>query len=712
MKRILSVLLLCGSVWLANAQNKINRYEYWFDQNYSGKSSVSITAANQYTLSTSLATTGLENGLHTVNIRFRDDSLKWSAVVTQFFYKNGSGKDTVRKISQYQYWIDDDFQHLKTVAVSPGVVQYQLNGMQDMSAFSNGIHTLNLRLMDHTGFWSPVVTQFFYKVGVNVHAGSDNIVEAEYWVDQEFSNKMAVSIVPKNQLMLVSNLDASAYSNGIHVFNLRFKDGKGLWSAVVSSFFYKVEASVSAAKDSMVAAEYWVDDDFSHRTSDWMSPKNQWVFLKNLDVNQTSEGLHSIQIRFRDGKGMWSAVVSQFFYKAKPGLAGENMISEYRYWVDGADTAITRVVLPTPVNPYELAVNMDMTHLWKGIHQMHLQFKDTLGNWSVVLTDTFEKKSHPLALFDMKKYRFCDSGTVLFANHSVDFDSVTWDFGDGTISHNIHPEHQYAVEGKFAVKLWIADTTAKLSDQYMFADSVFIEKTPYFGFGKDTSACAQSGFTLQVPDKPGRTFSWNDHSTKKTLEPKNTGNYFCKVTTVLGCHWSDTIAVAIKPLAIPGFTLNINKTTVDFTDASQNASSLLWKFGDNVSSIQRNPTHSYPSVGVYTAWQIVQNSCNTDSISKTVQIVQSRVQGLENPENWVVYPNPFSDWCYLRIPETAGTLTVRVFASDGRWIQQTGWMQKPNMLEIDLRDVSDGVYRMEILDSNQRHYFTIVKQSK
>ncbi|HNG84150.1 MAG TPA: PKD domain-containing protein, partial [Bacteroidia bacterium] len=60
--------------------------------------------------------------------------------------------------------------------------------------------------------------------------------------------------------------------------------------------------------------------------------------------------------------------------------------------------------------------------------------------------------------------------------------------------------------------------------------------------------------------------------------------------------------------------------TVTFTNSSTNATSYSWDFGDNGTSTDKDPQHTYTSGGVYTVQLTVTGAGGTNSISKTVNI--------------------------------------------------------------------------------------------
>lgn len=72
-------------------------------------------------------------------------------------------------------------------------------------------------------------------------------------------------------------------------------------------------------------------------------------------------------------------------------------------------------------------------------------------------------------------------------------------------------------------------------------------------------------------------------------------------------------------------------TSMGFTDASTGDKSgvtYLWDFGDNTTSSESNPKHTYSTPGQYTVKLTVRNSCNvkSDAIPRTVNIISRPTQ--------------------------------------------------------------------------------------
>ncbi|MCC7296920.1 MAG: T9SS type A sorting domain-containing protein [Bacteroidia bacterium] len=257
----------------------------------------------------------------------------------------------------------------------------------------------------------------------------------------------------------------------------------------------------------------------------------------------------------------------------------------------------------------------------------------------------------------------------------------------------------------------IIDTSAGLNAQYLLKDSVEITNSPNFNLGADTAVCANANYKLETVVAPGYTYLWQDNSTGHFLMPQKSGTYSCMVKNKMGCFYADTVQLVIKPLAIPKFDYTVNKTQVIFADSSKNANGILWKFGDNTTSNQLNPVHNYPDLGTYTAWQIVSNSCNTDSVSHTIIINQTRVKMFLGEGNMVLYPNPTAGLIYLENLHEWNAAEIKIYAANGKEISNNCTYHYFNgKLQVDLTSVADGIYIVQVVQNAHSTSYSIVKQ--
>ncbi|HEU4717064.1 MAG TPA: M4 family metallopeptidase, partial [Bacteroidia bacterium] len=82
----------------------------------------------------------------------------------------------------------------------------------------------------------------------------------------------------------------------------------------------------------------------------------------------------------------------------------------------------------------------------------------------------------------------------------------------------------------------------------------------------------------------------------------------------VGAQFSASVAASFSADVTNSCTL---PATVNFTNTSSNASNATWNFGDNTTSTQTNPTHTYTQNGTYSVSLSVNSACGTDSILQT-----------------------------------------------------------------------------------------------
>ena len=384
MKYIQLFIVLLFAYYTANAQNKIKGYEYWFDNDYTNKVVTSITPVPLFALNTLVPTTGLTSGIHTVQIRTWNESALFSSTLSQFFYKMPETAASTTIVA-YEYWIDNDY--ASAVSVTTPIQQYAaINQLINAQALITGIHTFNIRFKDNTQKWSSALSQFFYKMPET--AESSNIVAYEYWIDNDYASAVSVT-TPIQQYAAINQLiNAQALSNGIHTLNIRFKDNTQKWSSTLSQFFYKIPETTAVS--SIVTYEYWIDNDYESAVSVSTTAQQQVSVNQLINVLELSNGIHTFNIRFKDNAKQWGSILSQFFYKIPSQTVANNLITAYRYWVDDDFEKATNVMLSTAVQQFNLIDNITLTQVTRGEHSINFQFKDAMGLWSLVTTDSIQ----------------------------------------------------------------------------------------------------------------------------------------------------------------------------------------------------------------------------------------------------------------------------------------------------------------------------------
>jgi len=125
----------------------------------------------------------------------------------------------------------------------------------------------------------------------------------------------------------------------------------------------------------------------------------------------------------------------------------------------------------------------------------------------------------------------------------------------------------------------------------------------------------------------------------------------------------------VQAVPIADFTYIINDKYVKFTNASQNASSYRWYFGDGSQAISANPAHGYASYGEYDVKLVSYTNTCIDSITYTITI--DGTSGLEHifkkNHSLRVFPNPAkSNFTIEFTTQTLNDIEVEILDNGGK----------------------------------------------
>jgi len=144
----------------SNAQNKINSYQYWFDNDYSSRKLTLVSPVEHLELDALLPLENISEGLHIFTIRFKDSKGKWSIPVNHYFYKQNSIHEA-NKIVAYRYWFNEDIENTTYDFVTNAVQLLTLNDDLDLTGLENGEYIIHFQFKDISGKWSLVTSDNF-----------------------------------------------------------------------------------------------------------------------------------------------------------------------------------------------------------------------------------------------------------------------------------------------------------------------------------------------------------------------------------------------------------------------------------------------------------------------------------------------------------------------------------------------------------------------
>jgi PKD repeat protein len=234
MKALFSVTLALLCSLSAHSQGQITGYEYWFDDNYIERVSSTLSPTASVELDLEVGVQDLSLGLHVYNVRFADDSGRFSSVLSQVFLCGGSQN----LIDAMEYWFDDEYEQATLVEFSPQL-HHSFNSMVNVSALSDGLHRMHIRFRESGGFWSAANSDFIQKYGSS-SSMLNQIKGYRYWLDDTAESAVSIELgVAVSPFELIETINMQPIPHGIHVTHYQFQDLSGLWSVVLSDTIMK-----------------------------------------------------------------------------------------------------------------------------------------------------------------------------------------------------------------------------------------------------------------------------------------------------------------------------------------------------------------------------------------------------------------------------------------------------------------------------------------
>lgn len=167
----------------------------------------------------------------------------------------------------------------------------------------------------------------------------------------------------------------------------------------------------------------------------------------------------------------------------------------------------------------------------------------------------------------------------------------------------------------------------------------------------------------------------------------------------------ETMCYCNMPLPFASYTWLDNGLTVDFTDASANATGWAWDFGDG-SPIDnnQNPSHTYATDSTYYVCLTVNNPCGQHTSCDSVDVYAQGVEGNKLLESILCYPNPAHDKLSVHLNlESTQTIAIQIQSILGNIVYNKLNMQGVGKIEqsIDISDMTPGVYTISIHTKEQ-----------
>ncbi|PXX96833.1 hypothetical protein DF185_19520 [Marinifilum breve] len=515
---------------------KIHSFEYWIDDDFSNRQTSAIPISEVANINQVIDTKSLSNGFHSIHFRYKDDSKQWSIPVTTFFRKYNAGSEAlVRKVNQFECWVDDDFDNRISSSI-PANTSVNIDQVIDTKSLSNGFHSIHFRFKDDTNQWSTPVTSFFRKYNAGSEALVRKINKFEYWIDDDFDNRIS-SELPLAETAAISQVqNTKELSNGFHSIHFRFRDDSGLWSSPVTSMFRKYGNESELIARKLTAYRYWFNDDISTveevNLSEDITPLdlNTVINLNHIPIGDNQ----LIHFQFKDDSNLWSVVstdtierlphVTSSFTADKTESCGSLTVQftnnstdgESYLWEFGDGNTSTE---ENPNHTYETS----------GSYTVKLTTTNDTYSKSDVSTMTDFITIHTIPTVDLgTDVQICQGSEHTFSI-TDNFEQYFWNDASGT------NEFTTGVEGNYTLR--VVDTNGcEASDM---ANLSFFT-APSVDLGADVQICEGSSHTFSVTDEFAKYF-WNDVEGTNEFTASTEGNITLKVIDANGCEATDIV---------------------------------------------------------------------------------------------------------------------------------------------------------------------------
>lgn len=294
-----------------------------------------------------------------------------------------------------------------------------------------------------------------------------------------------------------------------------------------------------------------------------------------------------------------------------------------------------------------------------------------------------------------------------FRNLSDNANSYLWDFGDGEISTEESPFHNYSFPNTYNVKLTAMNKICSVT----FALNIILYLPGETISDKDTICIGSSTGNMSLVNYKGAITKWQKRfNNGDWTEIENSVETYEEIPEIAGLweYRTELVDFDSTLYSIPVQIYVLDKPVADFSyvsynlearfmNLSENADSYLWGFGEGSFSTQESPVHAYSTSGMHNVQLIATNNfCLNDTFTSNVKLY---------------LPEISSDEDSVCLGSSIGNLSLNNYKGTiVKWqkrINGTNWMDIVNTVETyDEIPENAGLweYRTELIDFDSTIY--------
>ena len=226
-----------------------------------------------------------------------------------------------KSIEAVEYFIDTDpgVGNGTPLQITSGLTIDEEFGIT-IPSLDEGFHSLFLRTKDEDGVWSMYDGRVFYIQPKASVLTTSPVVKGEYFFDTEpgiGKGTTLTSFSSSNSVELTNEVATTGLSEGFHSLFIRTKNEQGVWSMYEGRVLYVQPSKISNEIEPIVAAEYYFNSDPGVGGGIEINsgaPQNSIsITVNDIETSNLEKGEHSIFVRVKNNKGIWSLAENRDF---------------------------------------------------------------------------------------------------------------------------------------------------------------------------------------------------------------------------------------------------------------------------------------------------------------------------------------------------------------------------------------------------------------
>lgn len=627
------LLLLWGACNMVYAQRQITQAEYFIDNDPGQGNATAVFAVdgNLDNAIEALFRNGISvgsPGLHTFNIRVKDDQNNWGPVFKTVI--NVTTPLTIRNIhvSQAELFWDND----PGVGNGTPLLAFDGNFNDAIEALtlnlsslpSTGLHTLNIRVKDQQNNWGPI-----FKTIVNVTSPltirNIHITQAEMFWDNDPGVGNGTPLLAfdgnfNDAIEAISGAVTSMPAVGLHLLNIRVRDNQNNWGPTFKTIV-NVTDTLNLRDVKVSQAEFYFDTDpgqgqgfpllaFDGNYDNAIEEINQsWSFLPDT-------GLHVLHVRAKDATGIWGPsfrtvlrvlpCVNQPTVSITPSsnqliCPGDTVLftaqagfASYTWFRGGTVVGTGQNYVADTAGFYRVyAVDANGCGVFSAFTQVGINFYNANITASGPTT-------------------FCQGGSVTLTAGSGNT-SYSWNTGATSQSITVASSGIYTV--------LVSNGSCVGTDTIQVTVNP-LPATPVITSSGPTAFCNGDSVWL-ICSTPAQAYAWNNNTYDDSLLVTTGGNYSVTITDANGCQRSASTVVTVYPNPINSINSSITICEGDTAQMSVSGGvSYVWT----------------PAVGL--SDNTIYNPLVFTDTTRTYQVIVTGLGGCVDSANVNVFVNP------------------------------------------------------------------------